>query len=276
MPPSTPDPFPAALRAAITASGLPLDRIRYRLELRDVSVSVPTLSNWQSGRRQPERPESLRALAELENVLDLPPAALRSLLGPPRPRGRARPTGTQAFSSVWGDDAIRLLSAVDTRWDSRLVRLSQHDTVRVGTSGQLSQVHTRQVLRAGRPGADRWILLWDSGPAEIVPLRHCRLGRSATGNGLTAAELLFDRPLAHGATTIVEYAVRGQGGDRFLRRFHLPTRDYLLEVLFDPAAPPAQVSRTDSPEILALTPSGSAHLVGLNVSGTVGIRWRMR
>jgi len=83
-----PEPFPRALRAAITASGLPLDRIRHRLELRGVSISVPTLSHWQSGRRRPERPESLRALAELEQLLSLPPLALRSLLGPPRPRGR--------------------------------------------------------------------------------------------------------------------------------------------------------------------------------------------
>jgi hypothetical protein len=172
-------------------------------------------------------------LAELENVLDLPSAALRSLLGPLRRRGRAKPAGSRAFSAAWGDDAVQ-----------------------VDASGQLSEVRTRQVLRAGRHGADRWILLWDSGPAEIVPLRHCRLGRSATGGGLTVAELLFDRPLSHGETTVIEYLVRGQGGDRFLRRFHLPTRHYLLEAIFDPAVIPAQATRTDSPEILALTPPG--------------------
>lgn len=238
------------MRAAITASGLPLDRIRYRLKLRDVSVSVPTLSNWQSGRRRPERPESLRALAELENVLDLPPAALRSLLGPPRPRGRAAgPRGS----------------------DSRLIRLSHHDTVRVTATSQVTEV--RQVLKARAHGPDRWIVVWDSSPATIVPLRHCRLGRYASDSGVTVAELLFDKPLATGETTIIEYRVECVGNE-FSRQFHLPTRDYVLEAVFSEM--PARCIRTDTGAILTPSPSGSVHLVGLNVSGRLGIRWEMR
>jgi hypothetical protein len=66
------DDFSVTLRAAIVASGLPLDRIRHRLQLRNVTVSVPTLSKWQSGSRRPERPESLRAITELEDVLNQP------------------------------------------------------------------------------------------------------------------------------------------------------------------------------------------------------------
>ncbi|MYR59325.1 transcriptional regulator, partial [Streptomyces sp. SID625] len=41
-------PFADALRAAITASGLSLDRIRDRLVRRGASLSVATLSSWQS------------------------------------------------------------------------------------------------------------------------------------------------------------------------------------------------------------------------------------
>jgi hypothetical protein len=264
--------FHVALRAAITASGLPLDRIRYRLELRDVSVSVPTLSNWQSGRRRPERAESLRALTELENVLELPPAALRSLLGPPRPRGRSvRQPSLRALTSLWGD--TELLSTVDIQSDDKLVRLSHHDTIRV-TGGRLTRAATRQVLRAGQDGADRWILVWGNGPAEVVAVRHCRLGRLSCDGGLTVAELIFDAPLTRGETTIIEYRVESDGGEGFAQRFHRPTRDYVLEAIFDEL--PARCMEIGSGRILTPRPSGSTHLVGLNITGEIGITWEMR
>ncbi|WP_020670085.1 transcriptional regulator [Amycolatopsis nigrescens] len=76
-------PFEAALRAAIKARGLGLERIRYRLLSRGSSLSVATLSHWQSGRCRPERPDSLRALANLEEILDLPPTSLSRLLRRP-------------------------------------------------------------------------------------------------------------------------------------------------------------------------------------------------
>jgi transcriptional regulator with XRE-family HTH domain len=266
-----PDPFQTALRAAIAASGLPLDRIRYRLKLRDISVSVPTLSNWQSGRRRPERPESLRALAELERVLDLPPSALRSLLGPPRARARTLPPAPRTLAAAWGD--ADLLSTVDIRSDGKLTRLSHHDMVRV--AGRVTQVSTWQVLRAREDGADRWIAVWD-GLADIVPERHCRPGRRKSAKGLTVAELVFDRPLARGETTIIEYQTECHDSNGVLRRFHAPTRDYVLEATFDPATPPGTCARIDTNETLVPNASGSVHLVGLNVTGDIGIRWNHR
>ncbi|WP_020664554.1 transcriptional regulator [Amycolatopsis benzoatilytica] len=80
-------PFAEALRAAIRARGLGLERIRYRLHGKGATVSLATLSHWQSGRCRPERAESLRALKNLEEVLGVPDGSLRRLLGPPRPRG---------------------------------------------------------------------------------------------------------------------------------------------------------------------------------------------
>ncbi|MGW4483157.1 transcriptional regulator [Amycolatopsis sp. NPDC004368] len=79
-------PFADALRAAIRARGLGLDRIRYRLRARGTSLSLATLSHWQSGRCRPERPESLQALRNLEDIVGVPPNSLRRLLGPPRNR----------------------------------------------------------------------------------------------------------------------------------------------------------------------------------------------
>ena len=80
--------FADTLRAAIRDSGLSLDRIRDRLWQRGVTVSLATLSYWQSGRSRPERPASLRALRVLEDELGLRPGELSALLEPPRPRGQ--------------------------------------------------------------------------------------------------------------------------------------------------------------------------------------------
>lgn len=84
-------PFAVALRAAIRVRGLGLDRIRYRLRGRGTTVSLATLSHWQSGRCRPERPESLEALKSLEDILNVPDGSLSKLLGPPRVRTRFHP-----------------------------------------------------------------------------------------------------------------------------------------------------------------------------------------
>ena len=279
-------PFHVALRAAISVSGLALDRIRYRLRLRDVSISVPTLSNWQSGRRRPERPESLRALAELEDVLDLPPAALRSLLGPPRPRGRAaHPKGPNAIVTTWGKGVEPLLVGLNTASDGRLTRLSQHDQVRVDKAGRLAEVASRHVLRASHDGADRWLAVWDAGHAadvpDIVAGQHCRLRRLNIDpeSRLMVGELVFERPLARGDTIIMEYRIvyprqPSASGDTFVRRFHRTTRDYVLEARFDPTAVPRRCERLQG-QALGPRSAASVHLVEFNVAGTVGIKWTM-
>jgi hypothetical protein len=277
-------PFHEALREAIAASGLALDRIRYRLRLRDVSISVPTLSNWQSGRRRPERAESLRALAELEAVLDLPPAALRSLLGPPRPRGRAaHPKGPDAIIKAWGKPIEHLLNGIDTSSDGRLTRLSHHDRILVDQHGRLVEVANRLVLRASHDGADRWVLVWDAGQAERLPEvvagQHCGLRRLNVDrdSGMMVGELVFDAPLARGETIIMEYQILETAEqDRFFRKLHRTTRDYVLEARFDPRALPARCARIESDAYdLAPSPAGSVHLVEFNASGTIGIRWEM-
>ncbi|MEU3274763.1 hypothetical protein SAMN05421630_104413 [Prauserella marina] len=73
-------PFAVALRAAIRARGLGLERIQYRLRRKGVPVSLATLSHWQSGRCRPERPGSLAALHYLEEVLEVPAGSLLRLL----------------------------------------------------------------------------------------------------------------------------------------------------------------------------------------------------
>lgn len=292
----TGEPFATALRAAIQARGLGLERIRERLRGQGVSISLATLSYWQSGRSRPERRDSMVALGHLENLLDLAPGALVSLLGPPRPRGRwlRKTTERPGIAEFWSateqvDEAIR---EVDTRWDDRLTRISQHDIVTVGPDRDERSIVSRQVLRAEADGPDRWVAIvhldeHDRTLPLVQPLRHCRLGRVVhrPPGGLLVAELLFDRPLARGETIITEHALVNRApcppATHYERKFRLPVREFVLEVCFDSAAVPAscvQYTRLDGQPERA-TPASfddthATHGVALNFGpGCYGFRW---
>ncbi|MDR7303284.1 hypothetical protein [Haloactinomyces albus] len=285
-------PFEEALRTAIRSSRLSLERIQHRLNSRGTPVSITALSYWQSGRRRPERPESLLALQQLENVLGVPDGALSALLGPPRPRGRTRGTGdTPPLTSLWSDSAsaVELLAQVDTSHDSNLTRLSQHDVVHIDGDGAQVKARMRQLVQAERNGVDRWVTVFDSEGTDVTPptiraLRSCRLGRVRTDHdrGVVVAELLFDRTLERGETVLMEYEVvpapeslRNRNQDHtYSRRFRLPIREYLLELQFDPDRPPlnceSYVAHPDGQEIdrpkpLTVDQYGRTHAVVLDL-----------
>lgn len=289
-------PFPEALRAAISARGLSLDRIQDRLRRRGSTVSSATLSSWQSGRNRPERPSSLAALAALEDVLRLPQGALAALLGPPRPRGRWLPAASTrpGLADVWPSwtdvaDALRL---VDTRWDPSLTRLSCHTRLELDENGREKSKWSRQLLRADCDGPDRWITIYRLGRPGPPPLVRaagtCRSGRvvEVPESGLVVAELLFDRPLSRGETIIVEYTLEHRSplpcSTNIESTLHVPVREYVLEVAFDPRALPAschsyRTADLDSrPQERLLRPdsAGSVHAVALTAGPCrFGIRW---
>lgn len=289
-------PFPAALRAAIAVRGLGLERLRDRLRGRGVTVSLATLSYWQSGRSRPERRDSLLALRHLEAVLEVPDGALASLLGPPRRRGRWTQGlgGLPTIGALWPDPAPveNALGQVDTTWDERLTRLSQHDRVHIGPEGGELAYVSRQVLRAEADGPDRWVLMIHTDdhrhPAPTVrPLRNCSLGRvvESPDSGLTVAELLFHRPLRRGETVITEHEIAhappGPADGNYERKFRLPVREYVLEVCFDPARLPEyceQYTRDERgiEDSKPVTPDAghAVHGVALNFGpGCYGFRW---
>ncbi|GGN18649.1 hypothetical protein GCM10011578_048040 [Streptomyces fuscichromogenes] len=289
-------PFPEALRAAIAASGLSLDRIHHRLRRRGTPVATATLSSWQSGRYRPERKQSLAALAALEDVLRLPPAALSGLLGPPRPRGRwlPPPPGHPGLAETWSErrDISAALDTIDTRWDDSLTRLSCHNRLEVGPDRRPASLASRRLLRAEADGADRWIALYrlDSpGPPPRIRLAPPgRLGRvvEIPEDGLVAAELLFDHPLARGETVIVDYTLEHREPRPYSQRLetaiHVPMREHLLEVRFATEALPSACYSFRSTALdarprahpLRLDTAGSVHAVALAAGPCrFGIRW---
>lgn len=286
--------FAVILRAAIRARGLGLERIRDRLRAQGVSVSLATLSYWQSGRSRPERRESMTAIELLEGVLELPAGRLIASLGPPRRRGRWLSTVpvSPEVAAFWPrPDAVEeAVSEVDIRWDERLTRISQHDRVFVSAGGGEQSYHSRQVLRAEADGPDRWVVIMhldehDRPLPTIRPLRHCHLGRTVLrpADGLLVAELLFDRPLRKGETVITEHELENSApyppAGNYERKFRLPVREYVLEVCFDPARLPVncvRYSQLDEADEIAqqVEPSGSVHGVVLNFGpGRYGFRW---
>lgn len=285
--------FDVALRAAIQARGLGLERLRERLLRRGVSVSLATLSYWQSGRSRPERRESMVALEVLEEVLEVPEGALSGLLGPPKPRGRwLRRVAGPEFAAFWPDQerVADAVSEVDTRWDDRLTRLSQHDLVTVGADRTERGVVTRQVLRAECDGPDRWVVVLhlddpECPPSIVEPVRNCRLGRviNRPTDGLLVAELMFHRPLARGETVITEHALHNQPpfphATNYERKFRRAVRDYALEISF--ANPPARCARhttdadgTETRQVVPVERNGSVHGVALGFGpGGYGFHW---
>jgi hypothetical protein len=282
-------PFDVALRAAIRARGLSLDRLREHLRARGVTVTTATLSYWQSGRSRPERRDSVRGLRQLEAVLELPPGSLVALLGPPRVR-RSAPAGISRF---WPDGRLvdAAVSDVDTRWDERLTRLSQHDVVTVGPDRDEREFHSRQVLRAEADGPDRWVVILhldehDRPLPELRGLRGCRMGRSVhrPEDGLLVVELLFARPLARGETVLTEHTLVNRApcplATNYERKFRLPVREYVLEIRFSPEAVPAVCRRYAEQDGKpgeysdAVPESGAVHGVALNFGpGRYGFDW---
>jgi hypothetical protein len=279
--------FADVLREAIDQRGLGLERIKDRLDGRGVSVSVATLSYWRSGRSQPERKRSLAALPHLEDVLGLEPGALRAALTAPRERGRRREV--VGLDTIWPEPPhTRVLRRLDTRWDEELERISLHDELTVGADRTERSLLVRQVMRARSDGPDRRVVMHclDDRAAAlpvIRPLSGCRTGLTASDPaGVVGAELLFLQPLRRGETVLIEYEMTTcpprPRETQYTRRLRLPTREYLLQVRFDPAAPPASCERFSETDEdvrpLRLDPAHSVHLVDVDCpGGTQGIRW---
>jgi hypothetical protein len=290
-------PFSAVLHLAIEASGLRLEEIQERLAEQGISVSLTTLSYWRRGRSRPERPDSLRAVRLLEEILVLPAESLTSQLGPRRPRGRwlSHPPGFLDLDRLFEDSTSveKMLGELDNRMNQELTRISLHDIYVVGAERQEISLTTRQVLRANVDRVSRAVGVFrtddlDRPQMRIKANRNCRPGRirSDLEGGLIAAEIIFDRVLSAGETAVIEYEYSSasvQPADTYHRAFAGPVGEFVLQVQFDPSAVPARCYRFERRSIAApdqgvrevwIGNTHGAHLVAIEVPpGIVGMRW---
>jgi transcriptional regulator with XRE-family HTH domain len=294
--------FAEALRSAIRSSGLSLDRIQARLRAHGTPISIAALSYWQSGKRQPERNDSLTALGELEKILKLPVGSLLALLPPPRPRGKQVVRCSQPLTETVRferDVLLHMLTAIGTPdaldQEQQLSLVGLHDRCQLSDDGGQRSITTRAVFEARGDGQDRWLLIYNSddpaaGAPMLTTVRNCHLGRQQvdTANGLMVAELMFDKPIRRGDTYLIEYELANAGppyptcNRTHWREFRRPIREYLLEIHFNSADVPTRCQQFARPagqkhprmRNLALDACRSVHAVAIDFGpGLFGIEW---
>ncbi|WP_112468322.1 hypothetical protein [Streptomyces triticisoli] len=290
-------PFHVALRAAIAARGLPLQRVQHHLSRYGVRVGVTSLSYWQQGARRPQRPESLRAVRALEEILRLPDESLIRLLAEAEERSDARRTGARSYRSlVEASDVLRgLLAELGCPPGSGLHTLGYHERVRIGPRRELAERESQHIVRAHRDGVDRFVAVHHGDPGcvpermAVHALENCRTGRIRRhhGTGVLVAELLFDTRLRAGDTFLFRYGVEdGTAGvaRECVREFDSAGGQYALQVRFGTSVLPVRCHRFT--QASAAAPRGgrqelpvsarhrSVHLVEPRVrTGIVGVGW---
>ncbi|WP_030570655.1 polysaccharide deacetylase family protein [Streptomyces aureocirculatus] len=243
--------FATVFRQALRRRGLPLERIRDHLQAHGIHVSLATLSYWQSGRSQPEKAQSLRAVDALEPLLGFPAGTLRSLLGPRRPRGWAPPHNPTAVRDVYGEnsDVEQVLGESFPHFNAGVRHLVIHETVNVNEHRFVDETRVTMVVRAVRSGVEHLTVIHslDSPEAETIAL-SVPFGppppiRFLPGLDCVAADLPLARRLATNETAVVEYTLRAAstvGVSTFHeRRVISPLRSYLLQARFHPRAVPS-------------------------------------
>ncbi|SFW86192.1 hypothetical protein [Amycolatopsis australiensis] len=284
-------PFSRALSLAIDRSGLGLARLRGRLAAAGVPVSTTTLSYWRTGRTRPERPESLRAVAVLEDVLGVPARSLIELLARPGPPGAPDPV---RWERLWGprNDVLPVLHSFDAADETSLLVLSLHEALHVDDRGCLTRLRVREVVRAvEEPVQARVVALRGcvpGRPPRLVATRYCRPVRTEVlpEPGFVLSELVPGRSMAVGETAILEYEFEYTDGvpdTSYDRRFRHPVAEHLLEVHFARDALPAAChayrldargDRERDVTAVPLSPASPAHQFATGVGpGIRGMRW---
>jgi hypothetical protein len=239
-------PFHAALRRAIRERGLSLERLRSHLAQRGIHIGVSSLSFWQHGHTVPTRRGSVRAVRALEEILQLPPDSLLTLLAAAQAgnSGPACRCGTNDRTDMVGDRFDLLPGPSSDDVDV----VSRHERVLLSADGHLTSLWVRTVVQARTDGVGRYIMRWygrDHGVdgIRIRPLANFRLGqvRRHPTAPILVAELLFDEFLLAGQTWVFEFELTDANGGRlheFAHGFNYPVGHYLVEIRFHPAAPP--------------------------------------
>ncbi|MEV5514403.1 hypothetical protein AB0L50_15990 [Streptomyces flaveolus] len=243
--------FATAFNEALRQRGLPLDHVRDHLQSHGISLSLATLSYWRSGRSQPERLQSLRAVDIMEPLLGLPSGALRSLLRH-RPRGWAPPHDPAAVRGVYGEnsDVEKVLGDAFPYLNADLRRLVVHEAVNVNEHRLVDEIRVTVAVRATQDDARHLTVIhtldsWTADTVDFtVPHGPAPSIRFRPELNCVIADIPLGRRLARNETAVVEYTLRSAStagiSDQYERRTATPLQMYLLHIQFHPLAVPSR------------------------------------
>ncbi|MEL4503791.1 hypothetical protein AAEX63_02670 [Luteococcus sp. H138] len=249
--------FASMLCDAIAHQSLSLDEIRDRLHAAGTPVSRATLSYWQNGRSLPSREGSLKAVAELEKILNL---AVGQLSG-------ALPAGALTWwdgvrQAAVPDQAEALMETMGMSLQGRHSVEYLRDGIQVPADRLWQFETTEQVLRAEVDGLDRVPVVFrmnflEEPPPLIEPIAGCELGRvvQLDDEGLLAGELLLPRPLQVGELHMLEYRLvwemqPGESEGGFTRVLPRTMSFLVIDVQID-GEPPVSASYFTAPHAVS-------------------------
>ena len=142
---------------------------------RGIKLTQATLSYWQSGRSLPRRQSSLKALAEIENVLGVPAGTLsepveREREAPARAAEAAQGQpigGAYAPELLWGSP--RNLSASDIDWGNEVQRKFLHQTITVSDGGHKVVTRAEAIVRVTGTDQPTYHVGESWGPGDPIP-----------------------------------------------------------------------------------------------------------
>lgn len=282
-----PGRFADLLRDAIAHRDVTLVWLRDRLAESGNPASLTTLSYWRSGRRNPEGPASLAAIAEIERLLDLPDGHLTDRLGP---RRRVEPVAlpVQPLEAHPVNDAVEEASAALDAPFGVWRELATHIVADVDADGVLRRRWMRMVLQvtSGTVAEYPWVEVveGDDMPPVFSQGAGCRVVRTHVHETGTAHGVVLglDRPVTAPDTTVLEWVTDWPDDEA-------PTRDYfhgrsreggavLVWVRFHPDRVPAwwevltpgEAPSTRQP----FTDGTTAHVFRRSFGpGVLGLRW---
>lgn len=141
------DAFAGAFRDAINAKDVTLTRLERQLKARGTKVSLATLSYWRSGARRPEGAQSMAALADIEDLLDLAPGALTALLR----THRTGPLGPNQFpldEEELERTVKEVFAALGAEYPDTSRELTTHSVTDVDAAGTVSFCMTRSIVQS--------------------------------------------------------------------------------------------------------------------------------
>lgn len=286
-----PATFAETLSAAVRDRGLTLARLHARLAERGNPVSMATLSYWRSGARRPEGAQSLAAIADLEDLLDLDRGALSGHLGPTM---RTGPLGSTAFP--FDEDQLEervreTFLAMGATYPDPTRELTIHAITDVGPDGRVQRRTTRLLVQAtsGIVSAIPFVELSPgirTPPPDFVAIGGGRISTRHTHESGDMHGFLFepDRPIVAPAAALIEWAVVYPPGfprtDGTGHGIAFQSREMLLWTRFDPAAVPDWCEEVEeTPSGVVVTPRSldggrSLHAIRRGFGpGALSMRW---